>query len=277
MTKRRRDFFPSPAARCAKAVAVAVLLLAGVGGAESARAGDGADDAANKTEEGEGAERGTPGRADSDTSDAAEVTADIIRFVPPSRGKARHSAAGGTRDARAVSRVRVAVVAPAEGLTTRAQPVLYWYLSRATDARIDVVLTDDEAIDPLLELTLPTPVDAGIHALDLAEHGVSLATGRTYRWSVAVVQDEQRRSNDIMTEGVIERTGASERLVRTLENAPRRFAPYALSGIWYDALAELRRARRAEPTDPGLQRQEVALLEQIELHEVARYARTAAR
>jgi len=273
MTNRRRELSSISSARYARTVALALLLLAGDAGADAPKAGGDAGDATRATEEGQDARSGAA------RADAREAKADIIRFVPPSRGKARHSAAGGTRgvDSAAVARVRVSVVAPAEGLTTRAQPVLYWYLSRETGARIDVVLTDDDAIDPLLEITLPTPMAGGIHALDLAEHGVSLEPGRVYRWSVAVVQDPQRRSNDILAEGVIERTGTSEELERSLEGAPLRFAPFALSGIWYDALAELRSARQADPSNRALQRQEVALLEQIELHEVARFAGAEAR
>lgn len=274
MTNRRRDLSSMSRAQYARAVALALLLLTGDAGAETPKAASDAGDARRATEE--DAEQGADAAPRADARDAAP---EIIQFVPPSRGKARHSAAGGTRgvDSAAVSRVRVSVVAPSEGLTTRAQPVLYWYLSRETAARIDVVLTDDEAIDPLLEITLAAPAAGGIHALDLAEHGVSLEPGRVYRWSVAVVPDAKRRSNDIIAEGVIERTGASEDLTRALEEAELRFAPYALSGIWYDALAELRSAREADPENPGLKRQEIALLEQIELHEVARFAREQAR
>ncbi len=269
MTNRRPGFLSIQTAHGAQAVALAVLLVAAVAGAQSPEAEKGAEAAER------GAERSEREAA---RADATASRDDIIRFVPPNRGRARRSAAGGTRgvDSSAVSRIRVAIVAPAEGLTTRAQPVLYWYLSRHTDARIDVVVTAYDAIDPLLEVTLPSPTAAGIHAVDLAEYDVSLEPGRIYRWSVAVVQDEARRSNDIMTEGVIERARPSAELSSTLEEASRRFAPYARAGIWYDALAELRTARVASPEDPALRKQEVALLEQIELHEVARYARTEA-
>ena len=111
----------------------------------------------------------------------------------------------------------------------------------------------------------------------LLRRGAVLEPGRVYRWSIAVVHDAERRSNDTMAMGVIERTGTSPSLERSLAEAPRRFAPYALSGIWYDALAELRSALAEDPANRGLRRQEVALLEQIELPEVARYARTETR
>lgn len=207
-----------------------------------------------------------------------ETEIELVPYVPRERGRARHSAAGGTRTQSRRGGLEVAVLAPADvALTTRAQPVLYWYVSESTDERIDITLTDDASIDPLLEMTVPPPVAAGIHALDLSAHGVSLEAGRTYRWNIAVVRDADRRSTDALAEGMIERTGTSPSLERSLAEASRRFAPYALSGIWYDALAELRSALAANPDDRGLRRQEVALLEQIELPAVARYARTESR
>ncbi len=209
---------------------------------------------------------------------AVDETTELVPYVPRSRGKARHSAAGGTRTQSRISGVEVAVLAPAEiALTTRAQPVLYWYLSRTTDERIDLTLTDDEAIDPLLETTLSAPIEAGIHAIDLEALGIALEPGRVYSWSVAIVKDPSRRSTDVLVEGLIERTATSDTLERSLETSPRRFAPYALSGIWYDALAELRSALEADPSDRALRRQEVALLEQIDLPEVARFARAEVR
>lgn len=203
---------------------------------------------------------------------------ELVPYVPRSRGKARHTAAGGTRTASNLGALELAVLAPAEiALTTREQPVLYWYVSEATDARVDVTLADDEAIDPLLEITLPAPIEAGIHALDLSKHGVNLEAGRLYTWNVEVVQDAERRSSSLIASGLIERTSSTEKLERALRDARARFAPYALSGIWYDAMAELRAALAANPADKRLRRQEIALLEQVDLPRVARFVRTQAR
>jgi len=201
-----------------------------------------------------------------------------VLYIPPSRGQARRTAAGGTRTlGGAGSAVQVAVLAPKDhvALTTRAQPVLYWYLSESTAARIDVTLIDEEGIDPLLEITVAGPVEAGIHSVDLAKHGIELQPGQTYRWHVALVQDARRRSTDTVAEGLIERTGVSAALSRSLREARNPYAPYALSGIWYDAIAELRTALGEDPSNRRLLLQEVALLEQAELSQIARFARAA--
>ena len=195
-----------------------------------------------------------------------------VMYVPPARGRARYTAAGATRGIPDPEPLDVAVLAPEDhvALTTRAQPTLYWSVSEDTDARIDLTLVDESSIDPLLEWTVPSPVTRGIHALDLAEHGVSLETGKVYRWHVAVVRDARRRANDIFDQGLIERTEAPAELVGSLAKAENVFAPYARSGIWYDAMAELQSALREDPRNPKLRAQEAAFLEAIKLTPGAR-------
>lgn len=197
-----------------------------------------------------------------------------ILYVPPSRGQALRTAAGGTRGTARHGEAEIAVLAPKDHVayTTRAQPQLYWYVSKPVEERIDVTLIDDESIDPLLEITVPGPVRAGIHTLDLAAHGLQLEPGRTYTWHVEIVEDSERRSSNPVVEGFIARTGMTRDLERALGEAEARYAPYALSGIWYDALSEIEAALARDPGDRRLRRQQVALLEQVELPGVARYA-----
>ena len=227
--------------------------------AEAAR--EATRDAARRTAEG-----------NSETAEAADLPAPII-YVPPPRGRAVHTAGAGTRGISGDD-IRLAVVAPTDhvALTTRAQPTLYWFVSADTNTRIDITVTDENAIDPLLELTVPGPVKRGIHALRLADQGLELDADKTYHWSVALVSDAKRRSNDKFVEGYIARTPVTSVLEQSLESAQETFAPYALSGIWYDAMDELFGAIEKKPASRRLRRQQIALLEQANLSEVASYA-----
>ena len=193
----------------------------------------------------------------------------VVAYVPPSRGRARQTAGAGTRSN--ASGERVAVLAPPDhvAFTTRAQPTLYWFVSEDTTTRIDLTLVDEDEIDPLLEITVPGPVTAGIHGLALSEVGVVLEPARTYRWYVTLVRDAERRSNDSVAGGAIERTQLSPDLERTLASTRFDYAPLALSGIWYDAIDELLLALAERPEDERLRVQRAALLEQAELSEVA--------
>lgn len=120
------------------------------------------------------------------------------------------------------------------------QPILYWHVSEETPVRIEVTLIDGGSVEPLLEIPLRSPVEAGIHALRLADHGIRLEAGKTYEWSVAILPDPQRRSADVIARAFIERVPTSDRLREELEGerGASRARVFAANGIWYDALSE---------------------------------------
>jgi len=215
--------------------------------------------------------------AEGPAAEAAEPL-EIIAYIPPSRGRAQNTAGAGTRTL-SKGDVTVRVLAPRDhvAFTTRAQPTLYWYVSQDTDIRVDLTLVDPDEIDPLLELTVPGPVRGGIHALRLDELGLELSPDKVYRWHVALVQDARRRANDTSAEGLIARTPVTRDLERNLGESRYRYAPYALSGIWYDAMDELLLAIEKDPRNKRLRLQRSALLEQANLEEVAIYAVRAGR
>ena len=260
---------------------VALAMAASAGGPGSASAQEPVqvpdrNEAERRSEaRSEGPERPENGKAAADASDWQPVV-----YVPRSRGQAQNTAAGGTRTTRSRNvDARVRVLAPGDhaALTSRAQPTLYWFLSADTDQRIDITLVDDEAIDPLLEVTLPGPVHAGIHALVLSDLGLSLELGKTYHFYVSIVRDPKRRSADLLAEASIERIAASDALERELAGAERAYEPYARRGVWYDAMDAALSAVAAEPDDSRHARQRAALLGQAGLGEVATYAGQAER
>ena len=71
--------------------------------------------------------------------------------------------------------------------------------------------------------------------------------------------------------------GRSLGLGPALGEARYSYAPYALSGIWYDAMDELLVAIDKDPRNKRLRLQRSALLEQADLEEVAIYAVRAGR
>lgn len=237
----------------------------------------------------------------------AASTADSSRallYVPPSRGAVRHTAGAGTRSmpprtgassgapsAIPAPRARVRVLAPRDhvGLTGRASPTLYWHLTAETTTKVELTVVDDDAVEPVVQLSLPGPVSGGLHALDLAALGVELVPGKTYRWFVALVHDPHRRSKDELAEGAILRTGSSQTGAEsgsdsdseagsgTRSASPPRSAPSARDvpalatpreealraaeqGRFYDALAALSSAIDAAPPDAAALRADRAAL-----------------
>ena len=200
-------------------------------------------------------------------------------FVPPKRGAPKTRVGGATRGARTPGTPSLQALVPEDGgLTVEAQPVLYWYLSEATRGRIDVTIVDESSAAPLLEATIAGPLAPGVHPIRLADHQVSLAPGINYQWFVALVPDAERRSNDVIAGGGIERVAPSDPLREKLAaaEAPSRSFVLAEAGIWYDALEAISRAVEASPRDPEARGSRAALLEQVGLAEVARVEREAA-
>src|SRR5712691_803731 len=173
--------------------------------------------------------------------------------------------------------ITLSVLAPADhiGLTVHEQPPLYWYLSAATGCQVEVTLTDEQAVEPLLDLHFSPPITPGVQRVRLADHGVRLTPGVQYQWAVALVPDPERRSKDIIAASGIKRIEATEALRAKLAQADKTTVAslYAEAGLWYDAVAAISDLINAAPQDPTPRIQRAALLEQVRLPEVAEYER----
>ena len=206
---------------------------------------------------------------------AAAASTGGFTYKPPVRGAPASRVGGGHRGSADVTG-ELAVLAPDHtGLTTRSQPTLYWYLSEPANARLDVTVTNDGQIDPLLEQVIGIPKTAGIQSLDLAKVGASLKPGVEYRWFVSLTPDESQRSNDVVASGTIEYVvpdaGLESRTARADELTLARI--YAEDGIWYDAIDSISRAIEENPGNASLHAQRAALLEQAGLKSAADYDR----
>ena len=170
---------------------------------------------------------------------------EIPQYQPPGIGSPKNRTSGGTRGGAAVG---VELLAPADhmGVTTSAQPTLYWHLTGSTQVRVEFVLRDERSSKPFVERTLPTPAGPGFQAVDLGELGVSLPIGVDYQWSISLVMDDQHRSRDVAATAWIRRVEASTALAERLaqSGAARAAFVYAENGIWYDAFRSASPAQR---------------------------------
>jgi hypothetical protein len=198
-------------------------------------------------------------------------------YVPPARGAAEVRVGAATRGERRDLPGLVALAPDHVALTAEAQPTLCWFLSAETDTRIDIALIDDRSVEPLLEFTVRAGVEPGIHTLRLADHGIRLEKGQVYQWFVALVPDPERRSNDVIASGAIERVDLDPELARALAAAPAQDAwrAFASHGIWYDGFAALSERIRADPGNRALRSLRVGLLEEVDLRRAAAHDRDA--
>ena len=194
-------------------------------------------------------------------------------YTPPKRGAPGGRIGGGTRGIQR-DMFSLLVLAPDHtGLTSLAQPILYWFVSSdlaSTSAELTVM--DPEGTQPLLETRLSPPLKTGVHSFRLADHGVRLSPGVPYRWFVALVVDPDRRSKDILAGGFIEFVPTPEGVAKKVSAANKAELPrlYAEAGLWYDAIAAISQLIEAAPEDAGLKQQRAALLEQAGLTEVVK-------
>ncbi len=194
-------------------------------------------------------------------------------YNPPKRGAPRALVGGGTRGT-GTGLPQISVLAPDHiGQTIHEQLSLYWYLSEPISNRIEFVIIDNQAIQPMLEINLGTQIKPGVQCLNLADYGVRLVPGRQYRWFVALVPDPDRRSKDVIAGAIIERVDLPESLPVKLAKADAVEAShiYAKTGLWYDALCAISDTIAASPNDTMLRKQRASLLEQVGLKDVAEY------
>ena len=133
----------------------------------------------------------------------------------------------------------IEALAPATfvGRSTRAAPRLWWSLSEASPHAIEVLVVDEEGIDPAVALELPGPHDPGRSFVDLEALGATLAPGRVFSWTVTLLVDPANPARNPTAGGAIEVVAldpANEAALGEGEphEAGHRFAE---AGFWYDA------------------------------------------
>lgn len=199
------------------------------------------------------------------------VQKSAFAYQPPQRGAPQARVGGGTRGTGG-DMPELQVLAPDHvGLTTHAQPTLYWYAHTPVAAHIEFALIDEAAIDPLLEFETGEVKVSGFQYLNLADHKITLEPGVPYQWSVALVMDEDSRSSDVMASGVIELVEPDEAVSSRIAGSRGTdlVAAYANEGIWYDALDTISSMIEASPANQELVDIRTTLLDQVGLQAVS--------
>jgi hypothetical protein len=155
----------------------------------------------------------------------------LLIYKPPQTGAPALRIGGGTRGI-SLSMPKVQVLAPQHtALTGRSQPALYWYLSEPSQQTIEITLFKKGVEEPLLARELPPLSKAGLQSIYLSDYGVSLQEGEEYRWSVALIDNQGQRSEDVATSASLRYQSPAT----PLSGVERQ----AEAGYWYDALQQL--------------------------------------
>lgn len=199
-------------------------------------------------------------------------------YKPPLRGAPASRVGGGSRGSGAANFVLNVLAPDHTGLTTQAQPTLYWYASGPSIAKVEVTVIAEVAELPVLSQNINV-TSGGVQSFDLAKHGVSLKPDTEYEWFVSVIPDPTQRSKDVTSGGTIKRVVSDPAVQARAAAAGERQAPmiYAEAGLWYDAIDALSRLIELHPGDAELHAQRAALLDQVGLPAAASYDRAGSR
>lgn len=178
--------------------------------------------------------------------DAANLVAPpevrMPQYKPRREAGPRARIGGQSRAAETGDPLLIALVPDHIAFTIKNDPALCWYLSMHTSRPITVTVVDSRGIRPILEQSIPSPVNAGIHCTRPREYGIEFKEQESYRWFVTLVVDPERPSRDVVAGGVIERLSLDEACALDMPctwTACSRDAiyRYSESGLWYDAIS----------------------------------------
>jgi len=159
------------------------------------------------------------------------------------------------------------------GITTQAQPVMYWYVSKPISKPfqfIEFVLNSEQSIAPVLRTHLPSVTKSGIQKLQLSDYDINLQADIEYTWSIALVPDPDSRSHDFVTSGKIKYIKPKDELQRRVRESSTAQHAYIFSkaGFWYDAIASIIQQTEEYPEDRLYSDNLISLMDQAELQQI---------
>ncbi len=155
------------------------------------------------------------------------------------------------------------------GLTSQEYPILYWCLTQETQYPLDVMISEEDNLNVLLDVRLLPPLQSGIHEFRLEDYGISLLPGVSYRWTVRLVASQS--PVNLTASGVIQRKDSpdlsSSTFASSLPYSPEGFAQ---KGLWYDAFSAVSQLLQENPSHSEFSAQRSSLLDQVGLENVTR-------
>lgn len=202
----------------------------------------------------------------------------LAGYVPPvGRDRIQRTEGAGSRGCPSGSFGSVTLLIPNDhvGLTTSGRPTFSWYVSSPPSTPMQFALVEPGVTKPLLVKQFRSD-KSGIVQLELPPNVPELSAGKVYRWTVSLLCNVKRPSENIYVRSWILRvdnqtqTNSQSGLeqyssARKLRQAA---AAYAQSGIWYDSIASVAKAYLAEPQDEQNYQYLRFLLDEIGLSQV---------
>lgn len=158
----------------------------------------------------------------------------------------------------------VTLLAPTNhvGLTVSNRPTLFFNLSKRSPVPVLLTLAPIDGRKAIVEqrLNLDSP---GLKSFSVPPE-VELEVGKKYVWTITLVCNWVRVSENLDVQQFLKRVAVSQKLEQQLaqvqeSNTRERSRLYAANGLWYDALANLLKNRSVKEANGDLQ----DLIEQV--------------
>jgi len=187
-------------------------------------------------------------------------------YVPPQRGMPRRTQGAGSRGCTESQAVELALLVPNDHTaeTLSGHPTFSWYVSTLPSEPLEFALVESGVAEPIFVKQLQLQ-KAGIVQLEMPKNLPELVPGKEYRWSVTLICNAERRSNDTFAQSWIKRVPrppALEQQLGTATTERDRALAYAEAGLWYDAIDTLIAAQTSYSTNSSIREDFLALLEQ---------------
>ena len=127
------------------------------------------------------------------------------------------------------------------GLTTQSHPSFWVYIPASTAKTIEFSLFS-HLRKGIYQVSLPIPQTPSLISIPLPKNSPGLSNGQSYHWTVALVCQPKRRTEDWVTGGWIQRQKPSDRLQQALNqnsNSIDQSKLYLQANFWYDSVKTL--------------------------------------
>ena len=154
-----------------------------------------------------------------------------------------HRVGGGSRGNCIANRDQLVALVPENsvGITASTTPQLFFSIPQTNKTHLIEFVVRNQQDELVYEALLETKDRAGIIAIELPENlqQESLKTNENYHWYLSMICNEQKRSHDIVVEGLLKRIEIEPTLSQKLQNADpiEQASLYQQQGIWHDALS----------------------------------------
>lgn len=172
---------------------------------------------------------------------STKVSAQTVRVYLPPVGPSRESRTTGTgsRGCDRAGDTKLQLLVPDDHLplTISERPTFFWYVSD-TSLPVRFTLVEPGVAEPIVDRTFKIK-RPGIVQITLPADASGLALNKEYRWTVSLVCNKERPSENTYAYSSIKRVAVTPALrskLAGISQKEERSLVYAQSGIWYDAL-----------------------------------------